>query len=62
MNIDSLQQENIPMTKVEGKKEVTELQKAEISRIVDEKHSMFQQGVQGMMKNFHIEIIRQFEI
>ena len=37
-------------------------QKEQITQLVEEKMFAFQQDVQAMVNNFHIEIIRQFEI
>ena len=41
---------------------MTEDQKEQVSQLVDEKLGAFQKEVQTMVNNFHIEIIRQFEI
>lgn len=41
---------------------MTEDQKEEVTALVEEKFEDFQRQVQGMVNNFQIEIIRQFEI
>ena len=41
---------------------MTEDQKEEVTALVEEKFADFQGQVQGMVNNFQIEIIRQFEI
>ena len=43
-------------------KQMTEDQKEEVTELVEEKFDNFQREVQGMVNNFQIEIIRQFEI
>ena len=37
-------------------------QKEQITQLVEEKMFKFQSDIQAMVNNFHIEIIRQFEI
>ena len=41
---------------------MTEDQKEQVTQLVEEKMVAFQRDVQSMVNNFHIEIIRQFEI